>query len=76
MDDVARLVRSIVSGSEDPNRTSLGPMSVQGRRAAEVLGYDLRGRGEGPGQLKAESGFADVPAHEVTRDQMRELATG
>ncbi|MFD5619207.1 hypothetical protein [Streptomyces yangpuensis] len=40
VDDVAFEVRKIVPGSEDPDRTSMGPLSVQVRRAAEVLGYD------------------------------------
>ncbi|MCX4633170.1 hypothetical protein [Streptomyces sp. NBC_01443] len=40
MDDLARAGRSFLPGSEDPDRTSMGPMSVQVRRAAEVLGYD------------------------------------
>ncbi|MFD7258384.1 hypothetical protein [Streptomyces sp. NPDC059874] len=96
MDDVARLVRGVVPGREDPDRTSLGPMSVQVRRAAAVLGYDphhltdlqratVVDAVKDPAknmfiasaylaQLKAESGFADVPAHEMTREQMRELA--
>ncbi|MFE1873109.1 hypothetical protein ACFW9N_19735 [Streptomyces sp. NPDC059496] len=93
VDDVARLVRSVVSGSEDPDRTSLGPISVQVRRSAEALGYDphyltdlqrttVVDAVNDPAknifmtsaylaQLKAESSFADVPAHEMTREQMR-----
>ncbi|MGW2275488.1 hypothetical protein [Streptomyces yangpuensis] len=40
LDDLARAGRSIIPGSEDPDRTSMGPLSIQVRRAAEVLGYD------------------------------------
>jgi hypothetical protein len=80
----------------DPDNTSYGPMAVQVRRAAEVLGYDPhhltdQQRGEitsalkDPGQnlfiaarylanLKAESGFADVPADRMTPEQYQELA--
>lgn len=76
--------------------TSFGPMAVQTRRAAEVLGYDpqhltagqreeLQTALKDPAQnlfisakylanLKAESGFADIPADQLTTDQYRELA--
>ena len=76
--------------------TSFGPMAVQTRRAAEVLGYDPQHLTDGqreelqsalkdPAQnifiaakylanLKAESGFADVPADQLTPEQYRELA--
>lgn len=40
VDDVAYEVRSVVPGLEDPDKTSMGPLAVQVRRAAEVLGYD------------------------------------
>lgn len=40
LDDAAYEGRKIIPGSEDPDRTSLGPMAIQVRRAAEVLGYD------------------------------------
>ncbi|MFE3018192.1 hypothetical protein [Streptomyces sp. NPDC059256] len=40
LDDAAYEGRKILPGSEDPDRTSLGPMAIQVRRAAEVLGYD------------------------------------
>ncbi|MDX3309726.1 hypothetical protein ACWGH3_17085 [Streptomyces sp. NPDC054884] len=71
-------------------------MSIQVRRAAEVLGYDPQhltdnqrdqvvGALKDPAknifiaseylaQLKAESGFADVPPDQMTRAQMQELA--
>ncbi|NUL03146.1 hypothetical protein HRW07_07810 [Streptomyces lunaelactis] len=80
----------------DPDETSFGPIAIQVRRAAEVLGYDPADLTEGqrdtieaalqdPGQnifiaseylamLKEESGFADVPAEEMTREQRKELA--
>ncbi|MFJ7775629.1 hypothetical protein [Streptomyces yangpuensis] len=96
LDDLARAGRSIIPGSEDPDRTSMGPLSIQVRRAAEVLGYDplhltetqrevvvaavrdpaknIFIASEYLAQLKAESGFADVPPEEMTREQMRELA--
>ncbi|MFJ9814238.1 hypothetical protein ACIRU3_03010 [Streptomyces sp. NPDC101151] len=79
-----------------PDETSFGPIAIQVRRAAEVLGYDPANLTEGqrdtieaslqdPGQnifiasdylamLKEESGFADVPADEMTRAQRQELA--
>ncbi|MFE9664426.1 hypothetical protein [Streptomyces sp. NPDC005955] len=79
-----------------PDETSFGPIAIQVRRAAEVLGYDPANLTEGqrdtieaalqePGQnifiaseylamLKEESGFADVPADELTREQRQELA--
>lgn len=40
LDDLAYEGRKIIPGSEDPDRTSMGPMAIQVRRAAEVLGYD------------------------------------
>lgn len=80
----------------NPDETSFGPIAIQVRRAAEVLGYDPAHLTEGqrdtieaalqdPGQnmfiaseylamLKEESGFADVPAEEMTREQRKELA--
>jgi Transglycosylase SLT domain len=80
----------------DPDNTSHGPMAVQMRRAAEVLGYDpsnltdqqrdeVRSALNDPAQnifiaakylenLKAESGFADVPADKMTPEQYQELA--
>lgn len=79
-----------------PDETSFGPIAIQVRRAAEVLGYDPAHLTEGqrdtieaslqdPGQnifiaadylsmLKEESGFAGVPAEEMTREQREELA--
>lgn len=79
-----------------PDETSFGPIAIQVRRAAEVLGYDPANLTEGqrdtieaslqdPGQnifiaseylamLKEESGFADVPADDMTREQRQELA--
>ncbi|HET6356495.1 hypothetical protein [Streptomyces sp.] len=40
IDDAAYEGRKLLPGSEDPDRTSMGPMAIQVRRAAEVLGYD------------------------------------
>ncbi|MFI9341440.1 hypothetical protein ACIG0D_09255 [Streptomyces sp. NPDC052773] len=40
LDDAAYEGRKIIPGREDPDRTSMGPLSIQVRRAAEVLGYD------------------------------------
>ncbi|MFI8194664.1 hypothetical protein ACIF8T_39180 [Streptomyces sp. NPDC085946] len=40
LDDAAYEGRKIIPGGEDPDRTSMGPLSIQVRRAAEVLGYD------------------------------------
>lgn len=79
-----------------PDETSFGPIAIQVRRAAEVLGYDPAHLTDGqrdtieaslqdPGQnifiaseylamLKEESGFTDVPAEEMTREQRQELA--
>ncbi|WP_405800074.1 hypothetical protein OG291_00930 [Streptomyces halstedii] len=96
LDDAAYEGRKVLPGSEDPDRTSMGPMAIQVRRAAEVLGYDpnhltdmQRGvvvdavkdpaqnifiASEYLAQLKAESGFADVPPEQMTRAQMQELA--
>ncbi|WP_033317967.1 hypothetical protein [Streptomyces yerevanensis] len=96
MDDLAYEGRQWLPGAEDPDRTSVGPMSIQIRRAAEVLGYDPHNltdmqrdavveatkdpaqnvfiASEYLAQLKAESGFADVPPDQMTRVQMQELA--
>jgi hypothetical protein len=96
LDDLAYEGRKILPGSEDPDRTSMGPMAIQVRRAAEVLGYDPHNltdmqrsvivdavkdpaknifiASEYLAQLKAESGFADVPPEQMTRAQMQELA--
>ncbi|WP_455361614.1 hypothetical protein [Streptomyces sp. SYSU K21746] len=96
VDDVAFEVRKVNPWGEEPDRTSMGPLSIQVRRAAEVLGYDPYNLTEDqrsavvdavrdPGtnifiaseylaQLKAESGFADVPPEQMTRAQMQELA--
>lgn len=96
MDDLAYEGRKVLPFSEDPDKTSMGPMSIQVRRAAEVLGYDPQhltdiqrdqvvGALKDPAknifiaseylaQLKAESGFADVPPEQMTRAQMQELA--
>ncbi|MGW0736269.1 hypothetical protein [Streptomyces sp. NPDC002851] len=40
LDDVTPVARDILTGTADKDLTSMGPMSVQVRRAAEVLGYD------------------------------------
>ncbi|GAA3112408.1 hypothetical protein GCM10017687_26600 [Streptomyces echinatus] len=40
IDDAAFEGRKILPGQEDPDDTSTGPLSIQVRRAAEVLGYD------------------------------------
>ncbi|MFG2116702.1 hypothetical protein ACGFRB_29380 [Streptomyces sp. NPDC048718] len=96
LDDAAYQGRKVLPGSTDPDLTSMGPLAIQVRRAAEVLGYDpahltdmqrsvvvdaIRDPGknlfiasEYLAQLKAESGFADVPPEQMTRAQMRELA--
>lgn len=96
MDDLAYEGRKVLPFGEDPDKTSMGPMSIQVRRAAEVLGYDPQhltdiqrdqvvGALKDPAknifiaseylaQLKAESGFADVPPDQMTRAQMQELA--
>lgn len=96
LDDLAYEGRKVIPGSEDPDRTSMGPMAIQVRRAAEVLGYDPHNltdiqrstvvaaikdpatnifvASEYLAQLKAESGFADVPPDQMTRAQMQELA--
>ncbi|MFE8012428.1 hypothetical protein ACFU3O_06755 [Streptomyces antibioticus] len=96
IDDLAYEGRKVLPFSEDPDETSMGPMSIQVRRAAEVLGYDPQhltdmqrdqvvGALKDPAknifiaseylaQLKAESGFADVPPEQMTRSQMQELA--
>ncbi|GAA0666333.1 hypothetical protein GCM10009535_52630 [Streptomyces thermocarboxydovorans] len=96
LDDAGYEGRKILPGQEDPDKTSMGPLSIQVRRAAEVLGYDphhltdiqrdqVVGAIKDPAknifiaseylaQLKAESGFADVPPEQMTREQMQELA--
>ncbi|MEV7793010.1 hypothetical protein AB0O68_13600 [Streptomyces sp. NPDC087512] len=96
IDDAAYGVRQIVPGSGEADETSMGPLSIQVRRAAEVLGYDPHHltsmqqdqvvaalkdpsknifiASEYLAQLKAESGFADVPPEQMTREQMQELA--
>jgi hypothetical protein len=40
VDDVAYEVRKVLPGTDHPDKTSMGPLAVQVRRAAEVLGYD------------------------------------
>ena len=42
VDDIAYHVRRVVPGLRSADKTSMGPLSVQVRRAAEVLGYDPR----------------------------------
>ncbi|MZD05303.1 hypothetical protein GTW43_09440 [Streptomyces sp. SID5785] len=96
LDDAARTGRGVIPGTGDPDETSIGPLSIQVRRAAEVLGYDPEHltdmqrdqvvsatkdpaknifiASEYLAQLKAESGFADVPPEKMTREQMQELA--
>ncbi|AWI30662.1 hypothetical protein [Streptomyces tirandamycinicus] len=96
LDDLAYEGRQNLPGTDDPDRTSMGPMSIQVRRAAEVLGYDPHHltdmqreqivsaikdpaknifiSSEYLAQLKAESGFADTPPEQMTREQMKELA--
>lgn len=78
-----------------PDEVSYGPLSIQVRRAAEVLGYDpenlsdqqrdeIIAASEEPrtnilisaqhlADLKAQSGFADVPAEQMTPEQYAEL---
>lgn len=97
LDDAAFEGRKILPGTDDPDLTSMGPMAIQVRRAAEVLGYDPHNltdiqrstvvdamkdpatnifiASEHLAQLKAESGFADVPPDQMTREQMQELAS-
>ncbi|WP_052489024.1 hypothetical protein [Streptomyces sp. 150FB] len=55
VDDIAYEVRKVLPGSDDPDKTSMGPLAVQVRRAAEVLGYD-------PGNLAGEQRRAVVEA--------------
>lgn len=96
VDDVADEVRQLVPGLKDADQTSMGPLAVQVRRGAEILGYDpghltdlqrdhveqavkdpaqnVLIASEYLAQLKAESSFADVPAEQMTREQMQELA--
>ncbi len=96
LDDAAYGARRNVPGLEDADQTSMGPIAIQVRRAAEVLGYDPHNltdiqrdaiveatkdpaqnifiASEYLAQLKAESGFADVPPDQMTRAQMQELA--
>lgn len=40
VDDGAYEARKLIPGIGDPDKTSMGPWSIQVRRAAEVLGYD------------------------------------
>lgn len=40
VDDLAYEGRRVLPGTVHPDRTSMGPLAVQVRRAAEVLGYD------------------------------------
>lgn len=55
VDDVAYEVRKVLPGTDDPDKTSMGPLAVQVRRAAEVLGYD-------PGNLAGAQRKAVVEA--------------
>ncbi|MFF4005811.1 hypothetical protein [Streptomyces sp. NPDC001717] len=79
-----------------PDQTSFGPIAIQLRRGAEVLGYDPAHLTEAQralveeslqdpkqnafiaagflAQIKTETGFADVPADQLTEAQMREIA--
>ncbi|MEU6399641.1 MULTISPECIES: hypothetical protein [unclassified Streptomyces] len=79
-----------------PDETSFGPIAIQLRRGAEVLGYDpahltdaqrdlVEESLQDPqqnafiaagflAQIKAEAGYADVPAEQLTDAQMREIA--
>ncbi|MFD0490119.1 hypothetical protein ACFQ0O_27245 [Saccharopolyspora spinosporotrichia] len=78
-----------------PDDVSYGPLSIQTRRAAEVLGYDpehltdeqrdeIRAAAEDPrtnvlisaqhlADLKAQSGYADVPPEKMTDEQRKEM---
>ncbi|MGR4884615.1 hypothetical protein ACIPUC_35120 [Streptomyces sp. LARHCF249] len=78
------------------DETSFGPIAIQLRRGAEVLGYDpehlterqqhvVQGALQDPkqnafiaagflAQIKAETGYADVPADQLTQAQMQEIA--
>jgi hypothetical protein len=40
LDDLVYRGRGILPGTDDRDKTSMGPLAVQVRRAAEVLGYD------------------------------------
>ncbi|MCP3819856.1 lytic transglycosylase domain-containing protein [Streptomyces sp. A3M-1-3] len=40
LDDFAYGGRKVIPSTDDPDLTSMGPMAIQVRRAAEVLGYD------------------------------------
>ncbi|WP_251055892.1 hypothetical protein [Streptomyces sp. ISL-94] len=79
-----------------PDETSFGPIAIQLRRGAEVLGYDPAHLTEDQrdlveeslqdprqnafiaagflAQIKAEAGYGDVPADQLTDAQMREIA--
>lgn len=96
VDDLSHPARELYPLDKPADETSMGPMSIQVRRAAEVLGYDPANltdaqrdtviealkdpaqnifiASEYLAQLKAESGFADVPPEKMTREQMQELA--
>ncbi|MFD9410829.1 hypothetical protein ACFWBN_27930 [Streptomyces sp. NPDC059989] len=80
-----------------PDETSFGPIAIQLRRGAEVLGYDPAHLTEDQrdlveeslqdpaqnafiaagflAQIKAETGYADIPADQLTDAQMQEIAT-
>ncbi|OKK21089.1 hypothetical protein AMK16_12050 [Streptomyces sp. CB00455] len=79
-----------------PDETSFGPIAIQVRRGAEVLGYDPAHLTEDQrdvveeslqdpkqnafiaanflAQIKAEAGYGNIPAGELTDAQMREIA--
>lgn len=79
-----------------PDETSFGPIAVQLRRGAEVLGYDpenltdqqrnvVKSALQDPkqnafiaagflAQIKEETGYANVPADQLTEAQMQEIA--
>ncbi|MFE2551531.1 hypothetical protein ACFXGI_23715 [Streptomyces sp. NPDC059355] len=79
-----------------PDETSFGPIAVQLRRGAEVLGYDpenltdqqrnvVKSALQDPkqnafiaagflAQIKEETGYANIPADQLTEAQMQEIA--
>lgn len=79
-----------------PDETSFGPIAIQLRRGAEVLGYDPAHLTEDQrdlveeslqdpaqnafiaagflAQIKAETGYADIPADQLSDAQMQEIA--